>query len=103
MGMRATVIQYSINVRTPKKEKGRTKLEQEQIWNGFKMFPSLHPLHPTTYTMASTEAHDRMNSWLDRLTTPLNACSFEKYMPLAARSAEQTKVAEGTSSSDGIS
>ena len=38
MGMRATVIQYSINVRTPKKEKGRTKLEQEQIWNGFKMF-----------------------------------------------------------------
>ena len=38
MGMRATVIQYYINVRTPKKEKGRTKLEQEQIWNGFKMF-----------------------------------------------------------------
>ena len=38
MGMRATVIHYSINVRTPKKEKGRTKIEQEQIWNGFKMF-----------------------------------------------------------------
>ena len=38
MGMRVTVIQYSINVRTPKKEKDRTKLEQEQIWNGFKMF-----------------------------------------------------------------
>ena len=38
MGMRATVIQYSINVRTPKKEKCRTKPELEQIWNGFKMF-----------------------------------------------------------------
>ena len=38
MGIRATVIQYYINIRTPKKEKGRTKLEQEQIWNRFKMF-----------------------------------------------------------------
>ena len=37
MGMRATVIQYPINVRTPQK-KGRTKLEQEKIWNGFKMY-----------------------------------------------------------------
>ena len=37
MGMRATVKQYSIIVRTRKKVKGRTKLEQEQIWNGFKV------------------------------------------------------------------
>ena len=43
MGMRATVIQYSINVSTRKKEEGRTKLEQEQIWNGFKMFPAPPP------------------------------------------------------------
>ena len=31
MGMRATVKQYFNIVRTQKKEKGRTKLEQEQI------------------------------------------------------------------------
>ena len=38
MGMRATVKQYSIIVRTrKKKEKVRTKLEQEQIWNGFQI------------------------------------------------------------------
>ena len=28
-----------------KKEKGRTKLEQEQIWNGFKMFPQYNTKH----------------------------------------------------------
>ena len=40
MGISATVIQYSMNVRRRKKKvKGRTKLEQEQIWNGYKMFP----------------------------------------------------------------
>ena len=40
MGMEATVKQYSIIVRTrEKKVKGRTKLEQEQIWNGFQGFP----------------------------------------------------------------
>ena len=33
--MRATVLQYSINLSTPKNS--RTKPEQEQIWNGFKM------------------------------------------------------------------
>ena len=39
MGMRARVKQYSIIVCTRKKKaKGRTKLEQEQIWNGFKGF-----------------------------------------------------------------
>ena len=38
MGMRATVIQYLINVRTPKEIKSRTKLEKEQIWNGFKIY-----------------------------------------------------------------
>ena len=38
MEMRATVIQYYINVRRRKKVKGRTKIEQEQIWNGYKMF-----------------------------------------------------------------
>ena len=39
MGISATVIQYSMNVRRRKKKvKGRTKLEQEQIWNGYKMF-----------------------------------------------------------------
>ena len=31
MGMRATVIQYYINVRTQKKEKGRTKLDEEKF------------------------------------------------------------------------
>ena len=42
MGMRARVKQYSIIVRTrEKKEKVRTKLEQEQIWNGFQGFPYL--------------------------------------------------------------
>ena len=35
MGIRATVIHYLINVRTPKKEKVRKNPEQEQIWNGF--------------------------------------------------------------------
>ena len=45
MGMRATVKQYSIIVRTrEKKAKGRTKLEQEQIWNGFQGFRrNIHP------------------------------------------------------------
>ena len=39
MRMRATVKQYSIIVRTrKKKEKVRTKLEQEQIWNSFQGF-----------------------------------------------------------------
>ena len=43
MGMRARVKQYSIIVCTrEKKAKGRTKLEQEQIWNGFKGFPKFH-------------------------------------------------------------
>ena len=42
MGMRATVKQYSIIVRTRKKVKGRTKLEQEQeqIRNVFQGFHS---------------------------------------------------------------
>ena len=41
MGMEATVKQYSIIVRTRgKKVRGRTKLEQEQIWNGFQGFHS---------------------------------------------------------------
>ena len=39
MGMRATVKQYSIILRTrEKKVKGRTKLEQEKNWNGFQGF-----------------------------------------------------------------
>ena len=39
MGMRATVKQYYIIVCTQgKKEKVRTKLEKEQIWNGFQGF-----------------------------------------------------------------
>ena len=43
MGMEATVKQYSIIVRTRgKKVRGRTKLEQEQIWNGFQGFPRCH-------------------------------------------------------------
>ena len=41
MGMRATVKKYSIIVRTRKKVKVRTKLEQEQIWNDFQGFPTL--------------------------------------------------------------
>ena len=39
MGMRATVKQYFIIVHAKEKVKGRTKLEQEQIWNGFQGFP----------------------------------------------------------------
>ena len=53
MGMRATVKQYSIIVRTrKKKEKVRTKLEQEQIWNGFQGFPPTAPLSTRTDCVA---------------------------------------------------
>ena len=63
--MRATVIQYSMNVRRRRKKlKGRTKLEQEQIWNGYKIIVSSStPPPPPSPPPSSFPLRRRSRSW----------------------------------------